>query len=246
MEYDVLSAFYDRLVNADYAALYAYYRAIWARYGCSPEVVLDLGCGTGNLLPHLEQAHQVIGVDISAEMLSAAREKAAPETLLLQQDMRALDLYGTVDAAVCALDGINALEDGQAVLETLSRVNLFLSKGGLFVFDVNTPYKFRQVLDGAAFVYDTEEVYCVWQSALQGKSCAFWLDFFVPDGRGRYERRQEALEQRVYELEELEQLVARSGLELLAVLGDHSLEPPGPQEQRVFFVTRKGRDAPNQ
>lgn len=248
MEYAVLSQCYDALVGADYESIAHFYEQIWRRYGQSPDVVLDLGCGTGNLLPFLERGRQVIGVDLSSEMLAIAREKARDDTLLLCQDMTQLDLYGTVDAAICSLDGINALPDEKAVVETLARVNLFLSGGGLFIFDVNTPYKFENILDGQVFVYDTDEVFLVWENDYdaQAGSCDFLLTFFFPQEDGSYRRDEERITEKVYTEQKLGELVRRSGLELLAVYADQKLEPPSSKEARIYVVARKGKDAPNQ
>ena len=248
MEYEFLAEFYDDLVNVNYEDIYNFYEVIWDRHGLRPQIVLDLGCGTGNLLPFLEQKYEVIGVDISEEMLGLAREKAAPETLLLQQDMCELDLYGTVDAVVCSLDCINALADAQEVAEALSRINIFLSAGGLLIFDINSPYKFQKILDGSTYVYDTDEVYCVWQSDMlkEEACCLFTLDFFVPDGTGRFLRRREEQVQQIYDVTQMSAIVERSGLELIAVYGDLATQPPEPEEERIYFVARKGKDAPNQ
>ena len=247
MEYELLSSFYDEFVNADYAAMARLYEQLWARFRFAPELVLDLGCGTGNLLPYLEKGRQVIGVDVSPEMLAIAREKASPQTLLLCQDMTQLDLYGTIDAVVCELDCINALPEEDAVRQTFERVNLFLSRGGLFIFDVNAPKKFETVLDGRAFVYESEDVFLVWESEYDKEkaACDFLLTFFLRREDGSYAREEERMTQRVYSKERLLQLMEESGLEPLTVCNGAG-EEPEEEELRLFFVARKGKDAPNQ
>jgi len=241
MEYDVLAAFYDELVGVDYGALYRYIQGIWERFEHAPKIVLDLGCGTGSLIPYLEKGRQVIGVDISSAMLSIAMQKVNASTLLLCQDMCDLDLYGTVDTIVCMLDCLNALPDVQAVAQTLQRAALFLSPGGLMVFDINTPYKYLSVLDGNTTVYDTQSVYCIWQSACDNRSscCDFYLDFFIPDGHGLYTRKREEMRQRIYEIEQMRDMIMSSGLDLLAVYGDRTFSSPAPTDGRAYFVARK-------
>ena len=162
--------------------------------------------------------------------------------------MTELDLFGTVDAAICALDGVNALPDARAVQQMFSRVNLFLSSGGLFIFDVNTPYKFEHILNQKAFVYDTDEVFLVWENEYDKRAgiCDFLLTFFFPNPDGSYRREEECMSERAYTKEQLCGMVERSGLELLAVYGDGKAQPPSDEEQRIYFVTRKGRHAPNQ
>ena len=108
--------------------------------------------------------------------------------LFLCQPMEALDLYGTVNAAVCTLDSLNHITDPDTLREVLRRVSLFLEPGGLFVFDVNTPYKHREVLGNHTFVYDLEGLYCVWQNAYCAKdtSVEILLDFFEEKADGSY------------------------------------------------------------
>ncbi|MBQ3077559.1 MAG: class I SAM-dependent methyltransferase [Clostridia bacterium] len=249
MEYASLAPVYDRLVHAGYEDIYRFYRSIWREFRSDPTIVLDLGCGTGSLIPLLEKdGRQVIGIDRSPEMLDLAREKAGPETLLLCQDMTELDLYGTVDAVICSLDCVNSLTEEEDVLETFRRVNLFLSARGLFVFDVNTPYKFDRVLDGQTFVYDEEDVFCVWENDYDREQqlCDFTLNLFFKEEDGSWRREQDFITERVYTRAKLEELIRESGLELVAVCGDLSLRPPWSEDERWYFVARKGKDAPNQ
>ena len=243
LEYDILAPFYDELVGADYLKLYQTYCDIWAHFGLDPKTVLDLGCGTGSLLPYLEQSRKVVGIDISSEMLSLAQSKAREDTLLLCQDMRTFTLFSRVDAVVCALDGINALPNEKAVADTFASVISALSQDGLFIFDINTPYKYFSILDGQSFVYDTERVYCVWRSAAdrEQRRCDFFLDLFIPNGRGLYERKCEHIVQRIYDIDAVCGLLRDSGFELLAVYGEQTFDAPASTEERVFFVCRKGK-----
>ena len=168
--YDILAKVYDRLQDVDYEAFADYYEAVFRRFGCKPELVLDLGCGTGSVtLPLARRGYDMIGLDSSVDMLEAAMEKARDEgrdILFLNQDMTAFELYGTVGAMVCALDGVNYLTGDGQVEEMLSLLHCYLDPGGLLIFDINTQYKFREVLGGRTFVYDEEDVYCVWSLSL--------------------------------------------------------------------------------
>ena len=143
-EYAAFAAFYDRLTgDVDYAGLAAYLREIFLRHqGAVPRTLLDLACGSGSLSLELAADAEVIGVDGSEDMLALAGEKAARagrSLLFLRQDMRCLDLYGTVEGAVCVLDSLNHLLRTADIRAVLRRLRLFLEPGGLFVFDVNTP-----------------------------------------------------------------------------------------------------------
>lgn len=189
---------------------------------------------------------EVIGVDGSEDMLALAGEKAARagrSLLFLRQDMRCLDLYGTVEGAVCVLDSLNHLLRTADIRAVLRRLRLFLEPGGLFVFDVNTPYKHRVVLGDNAFVLEDEDVVCVWRNRYIPRTCevAMTLDFFVPAGKGRYDRLTDEVRERAYAGTTLRRLLEEEGFETLAVYGDRSFLTPGPEAERLVFVVRNTR-----
>lgn len=176
---------------------------------------------------------EVIGVDGSEDMLALAGEKAARagrSLLFLRQDMRCLDLYGTVEGAVCVLDSLNHLLRTADIRAVLRRLRLFLEPGGLFVFDVNTPYKHRVVLGDNAFVLEDEDVVCVWRNRYIPRTCevAMTLDFFVPAGEGRYDRLTDEVRERAYAGTTLRRLLEEEGFETLAVYGGPFLSDAGP------------------
>ena len=168
MSYGVFSEFYDALTaNVSYDTVSQVLSSLLTRYGKSRGLLLDLACGTGSVSVRMAQkGYEVIVVDLSPEMLSEAQNKAysaGQNILFLCQDMTKLDLYGTVDAAVCTLDGLCHLPDEESVFAALRKVSLFMNPGGVFLFDINSVYKHRGVLGNNTFVYDTDDVYCVWQ-----------------------------------------------------------------------------------
>ena len=168
--YEPLAAWYDVLTqDVDYTAFADFYEDVFRRGGGQMHTLLDLCCGTGTLTAILAaRGYEMIAADASAEMLMQAQAKAAalPEgstpPLLLCQQADALDLYGTVDACFCSLDGMNYLSPGE-LRETLRRLRLFIRPDGLLVFDVRTPDSFR-ALDGSTFVDETEDVLCLWRA----------------------------------------------------------------------------------
>lgn len=236
--------YYDRLTgNVDYPARAAYFDRLirqWVKR--PPELLLDLACGTGSLSLELDRlGYDVIGADGSNEMLSVAIEKkydAQADIMFLCQDMDKLDLYGTIDATVCALDSLNHITDPGTVQKVFDRVSLFTAPGGVFIFDVNTLYKHREVLANNTFVYDYDDLFCVWQNSCEdGVTVDISLDIFARDeGEERYERYSEAFTERAYSHEEILGFLRSSGLELLAVYGDDSMEPPGETTQRAIYV----------
>ena len=243
--YHILANVYDRLQDIDYEKFADYYEAVFGKFGIKPKLVLDLGCGTGNItLPMAKRGYDMIGVDLSQEMLGIATEKAKEknkEILFLNQDMTEFELYGTVGAMVSALDSINYLtEDGQ--LESMLKLlHYYLDPGGIFIFDINTEYKFKNILDGQAFVYDEDDVYCVWNNDYdeEEKICYFDLNFFLKDENGTYKRFDEYQEERAYSTDEIEKIIKNCNLELLGVYDNLSFNPPREDSERLFFVIKR-------
>lgn len=242
--YSVFARYYDALMtDVDYKAQAAYLGRLFARFGLAPRLLLDLGCGTGSLMRELlALGYEAVGVDESEEMLSAAAEKLGgdPRAVLVCQPMQAIDLYGTVDAAVCLLDGINHLTDPRQVREAFRRVSLFLNPGGLFVFDLNSPRQFETVLADNAFVYDCGDVYCVWQNSFTKKTglCRFGLTFFERDG-ALYRRSGESFSERSYRLPRVEKWLREAGLEPLAVFDGFGFGQAREDSARLLLVARK-------
>ena len=248
MSYEVFADFYDALTdNVDYAVLSKTICSLLARYGLNRGLLLDLGCGTGTLSVLLSKAgYEVVGADISPDMLAVAQEKAfaaGQDILFLCQDMTRLDLYGTLDAAVCTLDALNHLPSRAAVEETLRRVSLFLNPGGVFIFDANTLYKHREVLGNNTFVYDTDAVYCVWQNELQTdeKTVEISLDFFIPasDNAPIYERESEQFTECAYSGAEWEEMLKNAGFSVLGVFDGYTENPLTDASERAVYAVRK-------
>lgn len=241
--YDVFARFYDALTaDINYTARAAYFDGLLRPHIGEGARVLDLACGTGGLsIPLSRLGYDVIAVDRSPEMLALAMQKTAESelsVLFLNQDMTALDLYGDIDGAICALDSLNHLPDRKAFEKALGRVALFLRPGGVFAFDLNTPYKHSHILADHAYIFDTKEVYCVWQNRTQGLFTRIALDFFVPED-GVYTRYSERFTERAFTQSEIETAIAQAGLSLLHVYEADSLLPPKPESERLVYLTKK-------
>ena len=247
MSYGVFSEFYDALTaNVSYDKVSQVLGSLLTRYGKSRGLLLDLACGTGSVSVRLaKKGYEVIGVDLSPEMLSEAQNKAyttGQNILFLCQDMTKLDLYGTVDAAVCTLDGLCHLPDEDSLSATLQKVSLFMNPGGVFLFDVNSVYKHRAVLGNNTFVYDTDDVYCVWQNTLlsDGVTVQMDLDFFEPvSDAGDYVRQSERFTERAYPKETLEAMLKKAGFTVLDVFDGYSGKPAHDTSERLLFAVRK-------
>ncbi len=243
--YESFAEYYDKLTaDVDYPARSEYLLRLFERFDRKPTLLLDLACGTGAFSCLFGAAGaSVIGVDISPEMLSRARENAAEQgldVLFLCQNAAELDLYGTVDGAVCCLDSLNHITDYDEFCRAIEKVSLFLEPDRLFVFDVNTVYKHENVLGDNTFVTDEDGVYCVWQNEYDRdtRTTYMLLDFFSGDGVN-YTRDSQFVEERAYTDDEIRAALERAGLAVEAVFGDMSFDAPTAEEERIIYVTRK-------
>ena len=244
--YRVFSRFYDNLTfNVDYDKRADYLQSVLSLYSHPWGLTLDLACGTGSLTAALKKRGvDIFGVDASQEMLSEAMDKAYDEELpilYLCQKMENLDLYGTIDTCVCTLDSLNHLTEKAKLQAALDRVGLFMNPGGMFIFDVNTVYKHRRILAGNTFVYDTDQVFCVWQNSLKENNLVnIELDLFEKEGQSGelYRRHTERFSERAYEIDELKEMLRQAGFETLAVYHDMTTEPLREDSDRAVFVAR--------
>ena len=182
--YQGLAGAYDSLTgDVGYEKRADYLEKLFARSRIPVHTVLDLACGTGTMTWLLTgRGYEMIGADASEEMLAAAMMKSGSvegiAPIFLHKSMPRLDLYGTVDAAICCLDSLNYLTSPADVQRTLQRLHLFIAPGGELIFDVNTLDKF-QSLDGQVFLDETEESYCVWRTEFRRNICSYWVDLFL-------------------------------------------------------------------
>lgn len=242
MSYELFADYYDELMqDVDYQGRAEYIDRLIKRYKPDANLMVDLACGTGSMtVKFAEMGYDVIGVDISEEMLSKARDKSDGSILYLCQSMQKLDMYGTIDAFVCTLDSLNHIEGREELCLALSRVALFLEPDGVFVFDMNTIYKHEHVLGNNTFVYETEGVYCVWQNEYEnGGKVNIALDFFEEQVNGSYERYCEDFSEVAYSYAEIEEILYSAGLKILAAYDDMTLNPPKEQSERIVLVTGK-------
>ncbi len=245
MSYDDFSRYYDLLTdNVEYKKRADYFCRLLSICGINGGILLDLGCGTGGMSFEMaDRGFDVIGVDCSVGMLNAAQQKmfeSGRRILLLNQKMQEIDLYGTVDCAICVLDGINHLDGPADVKETFRRVSLFMNKGGTFAFDVNTIFKHKNILADNVFVYEPDGVFCVWQNSCnpEDNSVEISLDFFEEED-GVYYRSGESFYEQAYELSDIKLWLEESGFEVVGIYDDMTTDDVRPDSERAVFLAKK-------
>lgn len=243
--YRELAGYYDRLTNdVDYRAVVDFYFEILRREGVRPRTAVDLACGTGSVSVLLAQRGlTVTGVDLSEEMLTAAWEKASQmenPPMFVRQPLQNLKLPRGVDLAVCALDSLDYITDPEDCARAIQRVYKSLNPGGIFIFDVNTPEKFR-AMDGQVFLDEDDDVYCVWRGEFDETSniCSYGMDLFFRRG-DVWHRSFEEHREYAYSEQQLKTFLREAGFTAIRVYGDRCFAPPAIGEQRIYFSARKG------
>ncbi len=242
--YGPISRVYDKLNgDIDYSAWAdGVENAFLALMGKKPELVLDLACGTGRMTFELaHRGYDMIGIDLSIEMLMRARDRQTDEKILwLNQDMRSFELYGTVGAVVCCLDAVNCLMNIKDVEKCFSLVHNYLDDGGVFLFDVNTPYKFENVFADNAYILEDEGIYCGWQNSYNEKTgvCDFYLTVFEDDGEG-YVRYDEVQREKKYSARQLSDALERAGFEVVGFYSDYNRGVADDRCERWYIAAKK-------
>ena len=239
--YHTLAASYDQLTeDVQYEKRADFLEKLLCRSKIPVRTVLDLACGTGTMTWLLTgRGYEMIGVDASEDMLCEAAQKGNGDEpvppVFLHQSMPKLDLYGTVDAAICCLDSLNYLTDPREVRRTFGRLRLFISPGGVLIFDVNSRYKLEH-LDNQVFLDETEDTYCVWRTEYRRGLCTYYIDLFTLAEDGSWDRSFELHRQRGYSVEQLTQWLEEAGFTEIRTWGDGKLRRPVPGEDRVYFT----------
>ena len=244
--YHALAVSYDRLTNdVDYEATVAFYNEILKREGLKPRTAVDLACGTGSVTAILaRQGLDVIGVDLSEEMLTVAMEKVMDmeqPPCFICQPLQELYLPRGVDLATCALDSLDYITDPADCAEAIRRVYKVLNPGGIFIFDVNTPEKLR-AMDGQVFLDEDDDVYCIWRGEFDKETniCSYGMDLFQRRGN-LWERSFEEHREYAYSQEQLMTYLKAAGFTHIEVYADRKFAAPAEGEQRIYFKARKGK-----
>ena len=248
MSYDILAPVYDRLNrDVDYGAWADYMERCFDLYmEKRPELVLDLACGTGAMTFELaRRGYDMTAIDISEDMLAEAEAKARTldlcGILFLQGDMTDFELYGTVQAVVCTLDGVNHLSSREELDACLALVSNYLEPGGVFLFDLNTPAKFRTVYADRDYILEDDGAVCCWRNRLnkKGDAVEFFLTVFEEKENGLWKRTDDVTRERAWGLRAIRNALERAGLNLLSVSSDYQMTPPDERTERWYIAAGK-------
>ena len=252
---------YDRFMDVPYDDWQASVQEVLNREEIRDGLLLELGCGTGQMTERLAQAgYDMIGVDNSEEMLGIARQiqldqkekkeqgelPPYPDILYLEQDMREFELYGTVRAVISVADTMNYLTDPEDFVQTLRLVNNYLDPKGIFLFDLKTVHSFRDVLGDATYAFQDEDASLIWENFYDEdeQMNEYDLTMFLQQENGLFEKQEETHLQRAYTKEEICQMVAEAGLELVSFADADTKGDWTEETERAYVLVREhGKNA---
>lgn len=237
--------------NIPYDEWTKYLISLLKEQGIEEGIIADLGCGTGNVTRRLSMAgYDMIGIDNAEEMLEIAREKAMDEKmdiLYLEQSMQEMELFGTVRAFVSICDSINYIIEEEDLLSVFRLANNYLEAGGVFIFDMNTKYKYENILAQNTFAENRDNCSFIWDNFYyeDEKINEYDLTIYVKDEENEeddvFYRFDEEHYQRAYELEEIKELISKAGMEFVAAYDAFTKEPPKEDSERIYIIARETR-----
>lgn len=244
--YTSFARVYDTFMdNIPYEEWSGYIIGLLKDYQIENGILLDLGCGTGSLTKLMARhGFDMIGIDNSEEMLEIAMEKkleSGLDILYLLQDMREIELYGTVRAVISICDSMNYIMDEEDLLKVFMLVNNYLDPKGIFIFDLNTKYKYEQILGERVIAENREDCSFIWENYYYGDEEVneYDLTLFIKEEDNLYRRFQENHYQKVYEPDAVKKLLEKAGMELLAVYDAFTKEPPKNDSERIYVIARE-------
>lgn len=245
--YTGFASVYDIFMdNVPYQEWADYVRKLLVSMNVEQGLVLDLGCGTGSFTEELSKmGYDMIGVDNADEMLQIAMDKLNQsnlDILYLQQDMREFELYGTVKAVVSICDSLNYILEEEELLEVFRLVNNYLDPKGIFIFDMNTIYKYRDLEGDNTFAENREDCSFIWENYYDetDRINEYQLTLFVKEEKGLYQKYEEIHYQKAYEIPKIIELIEKSGMEFVAVYDAFTKNSPHEKSDRVYFIAREG------
>ena len=232
--------------NVPYEEWSRYLISLLKEYQVTDGTVVELGCGTGKMTRLLADAgYDMVGVDNSAEMLEIAGERQEEEErndiLYLLQDMRELDLYSTVGTVISVCDSVNYILEEEELLQVFRLVNNYLYPGGVFIFDFNTVYKYREVIGNTTIAENREDCSFIWENYYDPEEeiNEYDLTIFVQEEEDIFRRFTETHLQRGYTAEQMRALLEQAGLNVLEIMDSDTGEAATATSERVYIVAKE-------
>ncbi|BCN32143.1 class I SAM-dependent DNA methyltransferase [Anaeromicropila herbilytica] len=248
---------YDTFMdNIPYDKWSEYLIQLLSKYEVSEGLVLDLGCGTGSITERLfKKGYDMIGIDNSEEMLAIALEKLSESLseeeleegrrniLYLLQDMREFELYGTVKAVVSICDSMNYILSEEDLIKVFGLVNNYLDTNGVFIFDMNTEYKYEKILADNTIAENREDTSFIWDNYydVEEKLNEYDLTIYVKEEEDLFRRFDETHYQRAYSLDTIKRLIEEAGMEFVTAYDAFTNEEPKETSERIYIVAREKR-----
>lgn len=243
MTYGSFAYYYDRFMdNIPYDEWTGYLQELLIGQGVKDGLVLELGCGTGKVTRRLKAyGYDMIGIDISEEMLEMAQNRENDGILYLHQDMREFELYGTVAAVVSVCDTMNYITEPEDLVEVFRLVNNYLDPGGCFIFDLKTRTFYRSVLAENVFAENREDCSLIWENFFDEESNLneYDLTIYAETRDGLYQRFEETHCQRAWELDEIKDMIAKAGMEFVTAYDAFTKNPVTEDSERIYVLARE-------
>ena len=241
--YTSFAQVYDLFMdNVPYEEWGEYLNTIFKENGIEDGLLLDLGCGTGKLTRYMsKKGYDMIGVDYSYEMLDIAKGHSGDEILYLLQDMREFELYGTVRGIYSACDSVNYILEEDELRTVFELANNYLDPGGLFVFDINSPYKYRELLADNTFAENRDEGSFIWENFFdeEDEINEYDLTLYIKGEDENFQRFQEVHYQKCYELSTIKRLLEEAGMEFVAAYDAYTKDPVSEESEKILIIARE-------
>lgn len=241
--YGKFAEIYDKLMtDFDYIRWMEYMEEIFHQYNKKPRNILEMACGSGNLTEQLcKRRYNVMAFDLSEEMLLKAQEKIGrkPNVKFTHQNMTNFKYNQKFDAVLSICDSINYLIKAGEFEKTITNVYNHLENEGIFIFDINSEYKLRNIIGENTFVTDENDVFYVWENEIEDDVVNFYINFFVKNEKGSYDRFQEVHKEKIYASENIKNLLLKTGFSKVALFDAFTMNEPTQSTERINIVAIK-------
>lgn len=240
--YNDFAYIYDELIeDIDYERWNLYIKDIFHKFNKNPKSILEMACGTGNLSYYLaKDGYDLVCFDVSDDMLAMAYNKLQKfnNVMILKQNMINFDVGKEFDGIISILDSINYIIDESELLNTFKNVRSHLKEDGIFIFDINSQYKLKEVIGNNIFMEDKEDIFYTWQNYYDEEKdiAEFYLTFFVEQEKDKYIRFDEEHFERAYSIEEIVNGLQMAGFSKVDYFDCFTFEKPHDKSERINFV----------